>query len=134
MNLGEEEIGIKSAQVGTHSIRRIFAMILHTHGVKKTIIMKLGRWKRDTVLCYIRSQVSGFGKHASKAFETDPGKDFANFPRIVNSRSNHTTTQNRDHNNTPRPVPPDKQPTTEHALEHRTPKHPYKLCFRHRRR
>ena len=131
MNLGEEEIGIKSAQVGTHSLRSTFAMILHTHGVEKTTIMRLGRWKSDAVLCYIRSQVSGFGKHASKAFGTDPGKDFANFPLIDNSWSNHTTTQNHDHNNTPRPIPPDNQPTTEHSLVHRNSKHPYKLRPRH---
>jgi hypothetical protein len=67
-------------------------MLLYTHGIDKTTIMKMGRWKSDAVIGYIRNNVAGFGKHASKAFRNDPGEDFANFPpfSLSSNRKNHT--------------------------------------------
>ena len=134
--LGEDDIGVKSTQVGTHSIRSTFAMILFTHGVERTTIMKLGRWKSDAVLCYIRSQVSGFGKHASIAFKTDPWSDFANFPLPSNLRdtTTPTTTTIHVHNNTSRPVLTETRPITGHHSRSRTSKHSYKLRSLNRKR
>ena len=98
--LGESNLGIKSCDIGTHSIRSTFAMLLHTHGIEKTTIMKLGRWKSDAVISYIRANVAGFGKHASLALQSDPGSDFANFPRFQpplnqNTRTSKPTTPNQ---------------------------------------
>ena len=81
--LGETEIGISCDDIGTHSIRSTFAMLLHTHGIDKTTIMKLGRWRSDAVICYIRDNVAGFGRNASAAFRNDPGNNFANFPAFA---------------------------------------------------
>ena len=68
--IGEETIGISRDAVGTYSIRSSFAMLLHLHGVDKTTIMKLGRWKSDAVISYIRESVSGFSRKASAAFDS----------------------------------------------------------------
>ena len=134
--LGEDDIGVKSSQVGTHSIRSTFAMILFTHGVERTTIMRLGRWKSDAVLCYIRSQVSGFGKNASTAFKTDPGSDFANFPlpRNLRDTTTPTTPTIHIHNITSQPVPMASRPRTAHHSRHRTSRHTYKLRSSNRKR
>ena len=68
--IGEESLGITKDAVGTHSIRSSFAMLLHLHGVDKTTIMKLGRWKSDAVIGYIRESVNGFSRKASAAFDS----------------------------------------------------------------
>ena len=132
--LREDEIGVKIDQVGTHSIRSTFAMILFTHGIEKTTIMRLGRWKSDAVLCYIRSQVSGFGKQASHAFQKDPGKDFANFPLSV-SPSNIVNERTTPIDNiTSQPNLPQKNPTTENSPKRHNTKHRYYLRSRLRNR
>ena len=132
--LGEDDIGVKSDQVGTHSIRSTFAMILFTHGVEKTTIMRLGRWKSDAVICYIRSQVSGFGKHASQAFQKDHGKDFANFPLFA-SPPNTVIQPTTPNCNTPsQPNLPRENPTTDNSPKHHNIKYRYKHRPRHRNR
>ena len=98
--LGESNLGIKSCDIGTHSIRSTFAMLLYSHGIEKTTIMKLDRWKSDAVISYICANVAGFGKHASLALRSDPGSDFVNFPRFQpsinrNTRTSKPTTPNQ---------------------------------------
>ena len=70
--LGENRLGIKSTNIGTHSIRSTFAMLLYTHGIDKTTIMKMGRWKSDAVLGYIRNNVAGFGTPSSRKASPQP--------------------------------------------------------------
>ena len=51
--IGEDHLGFKSEDIGTHSIRSSFAMLLYLSKVPTYTIMLLGRWCSDAFLLYI---------------------------------------------------------------------------------
>ena len=63
--IGEDTLGIKPKDVGTHSIRSSFAMFLYIQFVRTDKIMLQGRWKSDAFLIYLRKQVSEFSRGLS---------------------------------------------------------------------
>ena len=89
--IGETVLGITVDSVGTHSVRSTFAMLLLIHKVDITTIMKLGRWRSDSVICYIRSNVTDFGKGASSAFVSQSVNSFFNLPALFDSLKNHNS-------------------------------------------
>jgi hypothetical protein len=52
-HIGEAELGFKTHEIGTHSIRLGAAMAMYLTGVPIFTIMLLRRWSSDAFLCYI---------------------------------------------------------------------------------
>ena len=64
--IGEDKLGFKSSEVGTHSIRSGAAMVMHLAEVPVYTIMIIGRWSSDAFLRYIRKQVAQFSQNISR--------------------------------------------------------------------
>jgi hypothetical protein len=60
--LGEEALGFKPSEIGTHSIKSGAAMAMHLAEVPVYTIMIIGRWSSDAFLRYIRKQVAQFSQ------------------------------------------------------------------------
>ena len=82
--LGESTLNITADDVGTHSIRASFAMLLLLNGEEDSLVMKKGRWKSNAFLAYIRSQISTYGLHASKTMLQTHTGDFVVLPHFGN--------------------------------------------------
>ena len=52
-----QDKGFVPSRIGSHSIRASGAMALYLNAVDPTLIKKLGRWRSDTWLTYIHSQI-----------------------------------------------------------------------------
>ena len=63
---GEEKLGFKVKEIGTHSIRSGAAMAMYLDDVPIYTIMLIGRWSSDAFLRYIRKQVEQFSHNVSK--------------------------------------------------------------------
>ena len=55
--IGVKRLGFTHHDVGTHSIRTLFVTMLSYLKVDPTLIMLNGRWKSDSVLRYIRTDI-----------------------------------------------------------------------------
>ena len=64
--IGEDVLGFKKEQVGTHSIRSGAAMAMYLGECPVYTIMLIGRWSSDAFLRYIRKQVEQFSHNVSK--------------------------------------------------------------------
>ena len=53
-----EKHGYDVSRIGTHSLRSGGAMALKLNGYDDTLIRKLGRWRSDTFIHYIQSQIA----------------------------------------------------------------------------
>lgn len=62
---GYEVLGIHPHEVGTHSVRRSFAMMNYLAGTSPFTIMKIGRWASDSFLLYIEKSVLTFSQGVS---------------------------------------------------------------------
>lgn len=60
IQIGEDILGFKSSDIGTHSIRSGGAMAMYLSGIPIVTIMLIGRWKSDAFVKYIRKQVLEF--------------------------------------------------------------------------
>ena len=60
-----QHIGVRTEQIGTHSIRTSFAMLMQLNGAHETVIMKKGRWLSTAFLRYIRNYIDQFGGDSS---------------------------------------------------------------------
>ena len=65
VSIGEETLGIKKNEVGTHSIRSGAAMAMYLGECPVYTIMMIGRWRSDAFLRYIRKQVEQFSHNVS---------------------------------------------------------------------
>ena len=65
VSIGEEILGIKRHEVGTHSIRSGAAMAMYLGECPVYTIMMIGRWSSDAFLRYIRKQVEQFSHNVS---------------------------------------------------------------------
>ena len=63
--IGEEKLGIKQEDIGTHSIRSGAAMAMYLGECPVYVIMMIGRWSSDAFLRYIRKQVEQFSHNVS---------------------------------------------------------------------
>ena len=63
--VGEDRLGFKASEVGTHSIRSGAAMAMYLDNEPVFTIMLIGRWKSDASLNYIRKQVEMFSHNVS---------------------------------------------------------------------
>lgn len=78
--LGPTSLGFTEKEVGTHSIRRSFAMMLHVLGIPSGKIMLQGRWRNTAFLTYIRVQVTQFSDGLSDHMVKN--RDFYSVPDI----------------------------------------------------
>ena len=76
--IGEKTLGFTSKDVGTHSNRSGFAMMLYLSGYPILTIMLLGRWLSNAFLRYIEKQVHEFSKGVSQKMLTH--NTFYNIP------------------------------------------------------
>ena len=65
ITIGGNSLGISTNEVGTHSIRTSFAMLMHLNNANDSTIMIKGRWKSDAFMRYIRGYIDMFGGNAS---------------------------------------------------------------------
>jgi len=94
--LGEDRLGFRAPEIGTHSIRSSAAMAMYLAGVPVYTIMLIGRWSSDAFLRYIRRQVQQFSSGVSRRmilneeFYTIP--EFADHedPRAPSCRHNYS--------------------------------------------
>ena len=64
--IGEEKIGFKSSEIGTHSIPSGAAMVMFLDKIPVYVIMIIGRWSSDVFLKYIRKQVEQFSHNVAR--------------------------------------------------------------------
>ena len=64
--IGEDRLGFKPHEVGTHSIRSGAAMAMYLDEVPVYSIMLMGRWLSDAFLRYIRKQVVQFSNNIAQ--------------------------------------------------------------------
>ena len=64
--IGEEKLGFKKEDVGTHSIRSGGAMAMYLGDCPIYTIMLIGRWSSEDFLKYIRKQVEQFSQNVSR--------------------------------------------------------------------
>lgn len=55
--MGKEDLGIESHEVGTHSLRASFALMMALMNIPDSRIMILGRWKSEAFKKYIQRQI-----------------------------------------------------------------------------
>ena len=76
--IGVAVLGFTADDVGTHSNRGGFAMMMYLAGVPVFTIMKMGRWLSDAFLNYIEKQILTFSEGISKKMIAS--NTFFNFP------------------------------------------------------
>lgn len=64
--VGEDKLGFKAEEIGTHSIRSGAAMSMFMGECPVYVIMMIGRWSSDAFLRYIRKQVQQFSNNVSR--------------------------------------------------------------------
>ena len=64
--VGEDSLGLKAHQVGTHSIRSGSAMQMYLGKCPVYTIMLIGRWSSNAFLRYICKQIKQFSHNVSK--------------------------------------------------------------------
>ena len=71
--MGEQSLGFKPSEIGTHSIRSGGAMAYYLlPGMSDSQVMFFGRWKSLAFLNYIRSQVDRFHSGFSTQIAMNP--------------------------------------------------------------
>jgi hypothetical protein len=78
--IGEDRLGIKKEEVGTHSIRSGAAMAMYLGERPVYTIMLIGRWSSDAFLQYIRKQVMEFSQNIAKKMLTL--QNYRHIPKI----------------------------------------------------
>ena len=63
--VGEEKLGIKQKDIGTHLIRSTAAMTMYLGECPVYVIMMIRRWSSDAFLRYIRKEVEQFSHNVS---------------------------------------------------------------------
>lgn len=96
VSIGEEKLGIKKEDIGTHSIRSGAAMAMFLGEIAVYTIMMIGRWSSDAFLRYIRKQVEQFSHNISKRMIKF--KFFRHIPDLA-PRTSHLDPRQRNHPN-----------------------------------
>ena len=94
--IGEEKLGFKKEDIGTHSIRSGAAMAMFLGEIAVYTIMMIGRWSSDAFLRYIRKQVEQFSHNVSKRMIKF--KFFRHVPDLA-PRVSHLDPRQRNHPN-----------------------------------
>ena len=70
IEVGEDSLGFKANEVGTHSIHAGTAMQMYLGEYPVYTIMLIGRWSSDAFLRYIRKQIEHFSHNVSRRMLT----------------------------------------------------------------
>ena len=87
--VGEDRLGFKAMELGTHSIRSGAAMGMYLAGVPVFTIMLIGRWSSDAFLRYIRRQVQEFSSGVSARMIVN--QDFFTIPDFAGHEDPRTS-------------------------------------------
>ncbi len=68
--VGEDSLGFRAHEVGTHSIRASAAMQMYLGECPVYTIMLIGRWSSDAFLRYIRKQIEQFSHNVARRMLT----------------------------------------------------------------
>ena len=90
-SIGYAVLGFHSSEVGTHSNRGAFAMMLYLSGQPIVAMMKIGRWASDSFLDYIEKQVLTFS--AGVSTKMLHSNTFFNFPVKAYQKEGETTSE-----------------------------------------
>ena len=94
-SVGEDKLGIKKEDVGTHSIRSGAAMAMYLGECPVFTIMMIGRWSSDAFLRYIRKQVEQFSHGiAKRMIKNQFFRHIPDVPRVSRLDSRHQTHTN----------------------------------------
>ena len=96
--IGEERLGFKGEDIGTHSIRSGAAMAMYLAEVPTFSIMMIGRWSSDAFLKYIRKQVEQFSHNVSSRMLRN--ESYFTTPDFQPTVSRHDTRMPNDPRNT----------------------------------
>jgi hypothetical protein len=104
VTVGEDSLGFKASEVGTHSIRSGTAMQMYLGECPVYTIMLIGRWSSDAFLRYIRKQIEQFSHNVSRCMlavmshrhipELESQTVLQNDPRQRNHLNNAETRRN----------------------------------------
>jgi len=87
--IGEDVLGFKATEIGTHSIRSSAAMSMYLANVAVYTIMLIGRWSSDAFLRYIRRQVQQFSSGVSARMIIS--EDFYTIPETASREDPRTS-------------------------------------------
>ena len=99
--MGEETLGFKHDEVGTHSIRSGGAMAMKLANINTYTIKLIGCWKSDYFLRYIQKQVREFSSDISdqmikhKHFSHIPGPKLTLIRTKLEQRANKTESNSK---------------------------------------
>jgi hypothetical protein len=68
--IGEDSLHIAANKIGLHSIHLGAGMAMFLGGCPVFLIIMIGRWSSDTLLCYIWKQVEEFNHNVSQKMPT----------------------------------------------------------------
>ena len=91
--IGEEKLGFSQHDIGMASIRSGGAMAMFLSGVNEIVIKRVGRWKSDAFLEYIREQVDSFTLGVSQKM-----LQFENFHHLNDKESEKFDTEEENKN------------------------------------
>jgi hypothetical protein len=103
IHVGEDNLGFKASEMGTHSIRSGVAMAMYLANVPVFTIMLIGCWSSDSFLRYIRRQVQEFSSGiasrmiTSSDFYTIPDFAHCDDPRVSGNFHNFAAPSNIGH-------------------------------------
>ena len=66
IKIGEDSLGFKADNIGTHSIRLGSAMAMYLEECPVYTIMMIGCWSSDAFLCYIQKQIEQFSHNVAQ--------------------------------------------------------------------
>jgi hypothetical protein len=95
--VGEDSLGFKASEVGTHSIRSGAAMQMYLGECPVYTIMLIGRWSSDAFLRYIRKQIEQFSHNVSRRMLTF--MSHRHIPDMEPQRVSHLDPRQRNHPN-----------------------------------
>ena len=95
--VGEDSLGFKADEVGTHSIRSGAAMQMYLGECPVYTIMLIGRWSSDAFLRYIRKQIEQFSHNVSRRMLTF--MSHRHIPDMVPRRVSHLDPRQRNNPN-----------------------------------
>ena len=64
--IGEDKLGFKISEIGTHSLRSGVAMAMTLDQIPVYVVMMIGRWSSNTFLKYTRKQVEQFSHNVAQ--------------------------------------------------------------------
>lgn len=82
-SMNDTNLGFTPSEIGTHSMRSDGAMAMKLSDISDASIRLIGRWRSDSFLKYIRTQVCKFSSNISRRMKEN--EHFTHIPNFNNS-------------------------------------------------